>query len=1016
MRNQEVSMRTVTLVLLVVLIAATGVMAQTMATSTVTGKVTADGAALPGVRVIATSPRLQGPRATVSDANGAYLIPFLPPGEYAVTFEMGGMQTHQENLTLTADMTDTVNVDLKLAAVEGEIIVTADKNMTAPIEATSVSMNINQSLIDELPVGRSYEAVTLLAPGVNAGGPNDNLVISGAMSYDSLYLINGMIVNENLRGQPHDLYIEEAIEETTVFTGGISAEYGNFTGGVVNMLTKSGGNRFTGSFRTTLRNESWTEPTALTTEQEDTINPTFEATFGGPLWQDRLWYFLAGRYADTSAIGQTEPGLARTGDQDAAGNWVESGTPLDPITYPRTDEETRLEAKLTFAINQSHRIVGSYTDIDRSATNTDFGTVMDLRSLIPDRTYPNTLAAINYNGVITENFFLEAQYSQKEYTFLGGGSRWVDDPALGEYNGTMLRDRQRGSARWWSPTFRYQEGGESRDHELYTINGSYFLSTGSTGAHELKAGYEHFDEIRDVNNYQNGSDYRVYAYTSIHRGDEIYPRFRSSGSSTRIQWLPLFVESQGSHYASDAVYLNDRWVLNKHWTFNLGVRYNKNDAVSGDGEFQIDDSDALSPRFAANWDIKGDGRWKVIASYGQYVGRLAEGVGNDGDPAGRTSSFYWNYAGPPVNDDPNAPTEDLIPTEEALAILFDWYFANGGNDLRPLRTNPSIPGLQSILDPNGLTSPNVKEWTLGFGATLGNRGVVRADIVYRNWDDFYIGYTNMETGQVDFEDRTFDLRIVGNDNTIYEREYTGLHTQAQYRFSDRFNTGLTWTLSRLEGNVNGETWNSGPVRGTAGQYPEYREKSWNHPTGPLVGDRRHRVKLWGTYDLPTSFGDFSFSLLQSFESGTATSTDGTIDTRSFVDNPGYISPTSGVSYFFNGRGDLTTEDIIRTDIGVQYTLPFRALDIYIRGDVFNVFNNDAIVSFDETVLTEDDEDWLALFNPWTETPIECPQGAAPEVCEDMGAHWQLGENFGEPESESDYQRPRTYRFTIGLRF
>jgi hypothetical protein len=419
---------------------------------------------------------------------------------------MAQMQTHEEKLTLTGDMTDTVNIDLKLAAVTGEIVVTAEKAMTAPIEATAVSMNINQDLVNNLPTGRNYQAVTLLAPGVNAGGPNNNLVISGAMSYDSLYLINGMIVNENLRGQPQDLYIEEAIEETTVFTGGISAEYGNFTGGVVNMLTKSGSNEFRGSFRTTLRNESWTEPTALTTEQEDKISPTYEATFGGRIWRDKLWFFTAGRYADTSAIRQTEPGLARTGDQDAAGNWVESGTPIVPITYPWTDEETRVEAKLTWAINQNHRMVGSYTDIDRSATNTDFGTIMDLRSLIPDRTYPNTLFALNYNGVITENFFLEAQYSKKEYTFLGGGSRWVDDPALGQYDGTMLRDRSRGGDRFWSPTFRSQEGGESRDHELYTINGSYFLSTGSTGTHELKAGYEHFDEIRRVNNYQNGSE------------------------------------------------------------------------------------------------------------------------------------------------------------------------------------------------------------------------------------------------------------------------------------------------------------------------------------------------------------------------------------------------------------------------------------------------------------------------------------------------------------------------------
>jgi hypothetical protein len=996
--------------------AATGAMAQTIATSTVTGKVTAEGDPLPGVRVTATSPNLQGARATVTDANGAYHIPFLPPGDYTLTFEMDKMQTREELLTLTGDRTDTVNVELELAAVAGEIIVTAEKAMTAPIEATAVSANFKQDLINVLPVGRTVDSVTLLAPGVNAGGPSNRLIISGAMSYDSLYLINGAIVSENLRGWAQDLYIEDAIEETTVLTGAISAEYGHFTGGVVNMLTKSGGNVFSGSFRSTLRNESWTEPTVFTEEQEDTINPTYEVTLGGPIFRDRLWFFTAGRYRDTSDIRQTEPGLARTGDQDAAGNWLESGTPLEPITYPHTNEQTRLEAKLTWGITQSHRVIGSYVDVDEEATNTDFGVIMDLRSLIPIRTYPNTLLALNYSGVITENFFLEAQYSKKEYTFLGGGSRWIDDPELGQYDGTLLRDRGRSLNRFWSPTFRYQEGGESRDHDLYTINGSYFLSTGSTDTHEFKAGYEYFDEVRRVNNYQNGSDYRVYPYRTIIRGDEIYPRLRSSGTSTRIYWLPLFVQSQGSHYARHAVYFNDRWVLNKHWTFNLGVRYDKNDAVSGDGSFQIDNSDVWSPRIAANFDVFADGRLKLIASYGQYTGRLAEGVGNDGDPAGRNASFSWSYAGPHVNNDPMAPTEDLIPTEEALAILFEWFFANGGTDMRPLRTSPSIPGFQRVLDPNGLTSPNVKEWTLGVGASLGTRGVVRADFIYRNWGDFYLDNINMETGQVEYEDRSYDFEIIRNDNTLISREYRGLHTQLQYRFSNRFNLGLSYTLSRLEGNETGENVSSGPTSSSRGRYPEYREESWNYPTGPLTGDRRHRARLWLTYDLPSPIGGWVFSLMQNFESGTRTSTDGSIDTRSFVDNPGYESPSSSFAYYFHGRGDLSHDDVTRTDIAVTYTLPIKALDLYLTAQVFNIFNEQAVLSFDEEVLTEDDEDWLILFDPFTETPIECPQNAAPEVCEDMGAHWQKGVNFGEPNSESDYQRPRTFVLTLGLRF
>ena len=193
------------------------------------------------------------------------------------------------------------------------------------------------------------------------------------------------------------------------------------------------------------------------------------------------------------------------------------------------------------------------------------------------------MLALNYSGVVTDNFFLEAQYSQKEYTFLGGGSRFIDDPAQGGYDGTLLQDRQRESRRFWSPTFRYQEEGESRDHELYTINGSYFLSTGGLGTHELKAGYEHFDELRRVNNYQNGSDYRVYAYTTIIRGDEIYPRCVRVAPPPASTGCPSSSTVRAPTTSVDSVYLNDRWVLNEHWTFNLGVRYDKNDAVSGDG-------------------------------------------------------------------------------------------------------------------------------------------------------------------------------------------------------------------------------------------------------------------------------------------------------------------------------------------------------------------------------------------------------------------------------------------------
>src|SRR5205814_1435450 len=109
-------------------------------------------------------------------------------------------------------------------------------------------------------------------------GINGN-TISGAMSYDNLYLVNGAVVNENLRGQTHQLYIEDAIQETTVLTGGISAEFGRFTGGVVSSITKSGGNEFSGSVRDSLDNPKWTAKSFSTQPDPiDHTNNTYEET------------------------------------------------------------------------------------------------------------------------------------------------------------------------------------------------------------------------------------------------------------------------------------------------------------------------------------------------------------------------------------------------------------------------------------------------------------------------------------------------------------------------------------------------------------------------------------------------------------------------------------------------------------------------------------------------------------------------------------------------------------------
>jgi hypothetical protein len=1009
-------------------LAAAAAPGQTIPLSTLSGRVTAGGAAIPGVTVTIKSPNLLGARTATTSAAGDYIFANLPPGDYTVSFQLSGMQTMTRRVTLEAARDLRLEVELAQEKVAEAVTVTAETPKAASIETTQVSTNFKQDLIDTLPVARTLSSVTLLAPGANNNGPirNDtyvdsslggNTVISGAMSFDSLYLVNGAIINENLRGQPHPLFIEDAIQETTIMTGGAPAEYGHFTGGVVSAITKSGGNDLHGSFRTSLTNESWSARTPLTEDQGDRTNAVYEATFGGPFLRDHLWFFGAGRYAELEDVRQTEPGLARAGDQDASGNPLAVGTPLTPIGYPHGTKETRVEGKLTGAITSGHTVVASYMDIHSSETNQTAQVIMDLDSLVAKRKTPQTFLVVNYNGVLTNQFFLEGQYSKKDFDFIGTGSTYYDI-----IKGTLILDRARGT-RYWSPTFRNTPEGEQRNIEVYTGKATYFLSTPALGSHEVKIGYEDFNELRRVNNYQNGSDYRISAPNTIVRGDTVYPRFPggSTGTLTRIQWLPIFVLSQGSNYTTRSAYLQDRWSF-RRWSANLGVRYDKNDAIGGDGVLRIADDSAFSPRVAVHYDILGDGRLTANASYGHYVGRLAEGAANDADPAGRNASLQWDYRGPSINNDANVPTSQLIPTDQAMKMVFDWFFANGGTNRRPFRTAPSVPGVDSILDPAGLESPKVKEFTVGLGAAIGSRGYARADLVYRDWDRFYTSYRDLSTGKSsDQYGNQYDLSIIRSDNGLYNRKYTGIHTQFSYRPLLRLELGGTYAWSRLTGNLTGEDSGSGPLVGGAGEYPEYRQERWNYPTGYLTGDQRHRARVWAIYDVPVPAGGLNVSLLQNYDSGIRTSVDGLIDSRPYVTIPGYLTPPATVSYFFGGRGTLQTDDITRTDLALNYRVKlFGQVELFIQPEVINLFNEQGVVAFNEEVLTAVDNPTSQViykpFNPFTDTPIECPQGAPASQCQAMGANFQRGPNFGKPESENSYQTPRTFRISVGLRF
>ena len=216
-------LKTVGLCVMAIVLSA-GVASAQSTTGTISGHVSdAQGLALPGVTVSVTSPNLQGIRNTVTSAIGDYVVTLLPPGAYTLTFELSGFQKQEKRVVLAPTQTLPVDAVLGPASLTEQVTVVGTPAHVFT-QTAQVATNLDQDLIATLPTNRDLNASVLQAPAVHATGPSGAYSIAGFNSFESLFMVNGVAITENLRGTPYTLYIEDAIEETTVAVGGVSAD------------------------------------------------------------------------------------------------------------------------------------------------------------------------------------------------------------------------------------------------------------------------------------------------------------------------------------------------------------------------------------------------------------------------------------------------------------------------------------------------------------------------------------------------------------------------------------------------------------------------------------------------------------------------------------------------------------------------------------------------------------------------------------------------------------------------
>jgi outer membrane receptor for ferrienterochelin and colicin len=944
------------------------------------GRVLLENAPLPGVTVSLTSPALQGERVTVTNAQGDYIFKALPAGDYKVVFSLASFSTLEYDVKMTTAQPRTLDAVMYPEAIQDEIIVTGAFETVST--GSQGSSTIEQSVLEKLPVQRTLNQAVLLSAGTTDTGPGGNISIAGAQSWESLFTINGVVVNENIRGQALDLYIEDAVLETTTITNSASAEYGRFAGGIVNTITKSGGNEFSGSFRVNIDNDSWNGKTPLTTDQVDKNNYVYEATFGGYILKDRLWFFTAGRDLDDSGSDQ----LIVPGQPDAG------------IPYPTTRSQRRLEGKLTGSITNNHRVTLSYLDIEDDRTNeVNFGPAADYNGLT-DTSVPQKGLSVTYTGVMTDSFFLEALYSKRELSIIGGGGTNT------ELGGSPIWDLLE-SITFNDAWFDGAGPAKQRDNENYYAKASWFVS--GKGTHDLVFGYDHFDDQNTENNRQMASGFAYAPFVEQDYSEPGNPLVVIEPYGGYIIWGDVLEESKGSHVETGSVYANDTWRINDKLTVSLGVRYDKNDATDQAGLKTVDDY-RVSPRVSASYDVKGDGSIVVTGGFNRYVTSITQNQGTAGSAAGNPVYNWYMYAGPEII----AGTPEYPTNADALDAMFDWFFdVYGGTSNLDLAYYVSIPGLTPRVGDN-LNAPYSDEYTIGASFRLGNNGVVRADYVHREFGSFYA--SEIVPGnfvEIPGTGAVLDQAVYINDDSVYNRKYDALMGRLDYRLGSHWSLGANYTLSRTYGNLDGETFDSGPIPGSFFEYQEYKEADWNVPNGLLGIDQTHKLRAWVVWEaIATNRHNLSVSLLQNFLSGTPYSAIGRVDTIEYVGDPadlGYANSPGAPLYYFSDRGEYRTDDITRTDLALNYSffidLFGGQLELFVQPEVTNLFNEHAVVTPNSTIYTARNDSSLATFNPFTETPVE-------------GVNWRKGDSFGEAQSENDFQEPRTFRISVGLRF
>lgn len=608
-------------------------------TGTLTGVVRdAQGGVLPGVAVTASGESvIGGARSTVTGEAGSYQF-VLPPGTYTVAFELGGFAPHnREGIIVQVARTVRVDVELGVGNLQ-ETVTVSGASPVVDVSSTTTQTNIDKNLYEAIPTGRNPWTMAGLVPGVvtgrldvggTEGAQQYNIEAFGSANSQKSFSIDGLKVNwaGGDGGATMMYYGFEMYEEYNMQTASGTAE-SDVAGVYMNMVTKSGGNRFTSDHNyyfmndalqsenidDDLRRQLGLQPGEETGAAGNPIDISYDwsSTLGGPIVHDKAWFFGAIRWwrLNQFQIGATNPDGSQAIDDNRIRNFVGKGT-----------WQTTPNIRTSFLFNRNindrfHRRDPPYLVVE------------DKASVLQNQPAQNYVA--QYNHVLGQRMVVDARFGRMWGVFpvrYQPEVRPTDIAIRDVVRFTRINAAEQQSL---NPNGRYQGN----------FTGSYFLDTTRAGTHDLKAGLQFSWERVEYERIRNG-DYFLELRDGV--------PFQAQLANT-----PVVSDHRLNTWG---VFLQDRWLLGRA-TINAGVRIDGLSAslpaqTSPAGNFVetrsfpetdvFDFGPNVAPRIGISYNLFGNGRTALKAYFGRFYNQFGSQISEAANPnAIANQAVEWN--------------------------------------------------------------------------------------------------------------------------------------------------------------------------------------------------------------------------------------------------------------------------------------------------------------------------------------------------------------------------------------